>query len=186
MKIGGIKDEARIGLLGAVTPRDMLSLHISGQYLRDQERRELGRGGGFEGELSHRLLSSWPDTTLRAFGGYHSYKRTGTPTGKALLLIPGSIADASYYVPASFVQAGIGISVGEDGRTSYIRQWQPFASADASWLSTSGSGFHYAMGVVGPVFGLDKLELSFSQESGSFGITALTTRADLLYRYYFE
>lgn len=186
MKIGGIKDEARIGLLAALTPRDMMSLHISGQYLRDQERRELGRGTAYEGELTHRLLNGWPDTNLRAFGGYHYYDRTGTPAGKALSLIPGAVADVSYYVPATFTQAGVGISIGQDGRTNYIRQWQPFASADTSWISTSGSGFHYEIGLVGPVFGLDKLEFSFSQDSGSFGVSSLTTRADLLYRYYFE
>ncbi len=186
MKIGGMRDEAKIGILGALTPRDSLSLRISAQYLRDQERSELGRGIAYEGELTHRLLSSCPDTNLRAFGGYHYYDKTGTPTGKALSLIPGSIADASYYVPATFTQTGIGISIGQGGRTNYIRQWQPFASADASWISTTGTGFHYELGVAGPVFGLDKLELSFSQDSGSFGISALTTQVDLLYRYYFE
>lgn len=186
MKIGGSKDEAKIGLLGALTPRDMLSLRVSAQYLRDQERRELGRGLAYEGELTHRFLSGWPDTNLRAFGGYHYFGRTGTPTGKALSLIPGAVADPSYYVPATFAQAGIGISAGQDGRTSYIRQWQPFASVDTSWISTTGIGFHYDFGLVGPVFGLDKLEVSFSQDSGSFGLNTLTTRADLLYRYYFE
>lgn len=186
MKIGGVKDEARVGLVAAVSPRDMLSLRVSGRYLRDQKRREMGRGSSFESELTHRLLSSWPDTTLRAFGGYHYYDRTGTPVGKALSLIPGAVADPSFYVPATFTQAGIGISVGQDGRTNYVRQWQPFASADASWTSTTGAGFHYDFGLVGPVFGLDKLELSFSQDSGSFGVSAITTRADLLYRYYFE
>ncbi|MHB8056762.1 MAG: tetratricopeptide repeat protein [Desulfuromonadaceae bacterium] len=186
MKIGGLKDEGRISLLGALTPRDMLSLRVSGRYLRDQERRSLGRGAAFESELTHRFLSSWPDTTLRAFGGYHYYERTGVPVGKALLLIPGSLADPSYYVPESFIQAGIGISVGQDGRTNYTKRWGPFASVDTSRISTSGSGFRYELGLVGPVFGLDKLELSFSQDSGSFGFSSLTTRAELLYRYYFE
>lgn len=186
MKIGGIKDEARIGLVAALSPRDMLSLRVSGRYLRDQERRDMGRGSSFEGELTHRLLSSWPDTNLRAFSGYHYYEKTGIPSGKALSLIPGAVADPSFYVPATFTQAGIGINVGQDGRINYVRRWGPFASADASWTSTTGTGFHYDFGLVGPVFGLDKLELSFSQDSGSFGISALTTRAELLYRYYFE
>ena len=186
MKIGGVKDEARIGVAAALSSRDMLSLRVSGRYLRNQERREMGRGSSFEGELTHRLLSRWPDTNLRAFGGYHYYDKTGTPVGRALSLIPGAVADPSYYVPATFTQAGIGISVGQDGRTNYVRRWGPFASADASWASTTGAGFHYGFGLVGPVFGLDKLEFSFSQDSGSFGISAITTRADLLYRYYFE
>jgi len=188
MKICGIRDEAKIGVSGAMTPRDMLSLHVSGEYLRDQDRRELGRAVVTESELTHRLLADWPDTNLRAFGGYHHYTKTGMPTGKTLLLVPGEVTDASAYVPATFTQAGVGVNVGQNARTNYTRQWGPFASVDTSWTNTAGVGFHYELGLVGPVFGLDKLELSFSQDSGSFGFgtTALTSRVELLYRYYFE
>lgn len=186
LKVGGMKDEASIALQDALTPRDSAMLRYSVRSLRDQDRHELGQGTSFEGELNHRLLVTWPDTTLRVFGGYHYYARTGTPVGKALRLIPGGIADAAYYVPLSFAQTGFGITVGEEGRSSYIRHWRPFGAADANWNSTSSFGFRYEVGLVGPIFGLDKLEGAFSQESGSFGTSDMISRFDLRYRYHFD
>lgn len=186
LKVGGLKDEAYIGLQSALTPRDSLLLKFSAQSLRDQERNELGQGVSVESELTHRLLLDWPDTSLRGFGGYHYYKRAGNPRGKALELIPDKVADAAYYVPASFAHTGFGVSIGQEGRSSYIRHWRPFGALDAVWNSVSGFGFHYEMGLVGPVFGLDKLEGAFSQDSGSFGASDTTSRFDLRYRYHFD
>lgn len=186
LKVGGLKDEASLALQDALTSRDTLLLRLSARSLRDQDRHQLGEGASFESDLTHRLLMNWPDTNLRAFGGYHYYARTAAPSGKALRLIPGAIADAAFYVPSSFAQAGLGISVGQEGRTSYIRHWRPFGALDTSWNSVSGFGYHYEVGLVGPVFGLDKLEGAFSQDSGSFGASDLTSRFDLRYRYHFD
>ena len=186
LKIGGLKDEVSVGLQNAFSSRDSLLLRFSARSLRDQDRRELGEGASFESELTHRLLMSQPDTNLRLFAGYHHYARSAKPSGKALRLIPGEIADAAYYVPSSFTQTGIGINVGQEGRTSYIRHWRPFGALDTNWNSVSGLGYHYEVGLVGPVFGLDKLEGAFSQDSGSFGTSDMTSRFDLRYRYHFD
>jgi len=188
LKIGGMKDEVSAVLLQGLTPRDSVLLRVSGRLLRDQDWNRLGQGASFEAELSHRLLFSGPDTTLRLFSGYHYYGRGAAPTGKALLLIPEQqrAAAADFYLPASFVQAGVGILVGQEGRDSYIRNWRPFGALDAYWNSSSTIGYRYELGLVGPIFGLDKMEGAFSQESGSFGRSEITSRLDLRYRYYFR
>ncbi|MBT1071848.1 tetratricopeptide repeat protein [Pelotalea chapellei] len=185
LRIGGMKDEIRLGLQQGLTPRDILGLRISARNLRDQDYNSLGDGVSVEGDLNHRLLAEWPDTTLRLYGGYHYYGRNGTPTGKARSLMPAN-ADGSWFVPSSFSQAGAGIAVGQEGRSAYIRNWRPFGILDTGWNSTTGIGFHYELGLVGPVFGLDKLEGSFSQENGTFGTSDITSRFDVRYRYYFE
>lgn len=188
MKIGGMKDELRISVLQGLTPRDTALVRVSGRILRDQQWNRLGAGGSFEAELDHRLLFYGPDTTLRLFSGYHHYGRGGTPVAKAFQLIPEQqrASGASYFVPESFAQVGAGILVGQEGRDSYIRNWRPFGALDTSWNSTSGIGFHYELGLVGPVFGLDKLEGAFSQDSGSFGTSDINSRFDMRYRYYFR
>ena len=189
LRVGGMKDEIRISLIQGLTPRDSLGLRISGRNLRDQEYNKLGEGVSFDGDLNHRLLADWPDTTVRVYGGYHYYGVTGTPTGKAGRLLPlptGNRGDAAFFVPSPFAQAGAGIAVGQDGRSSYTRDWRPFGAADAGWNSSSGVGFHYELGLVGPLFGLDKLEAAFSQDSGTFGTSDITSRFDMRYRYYFE
>lgn len=187
MQIAGLKDEASMTLLNALTPRDSLMLKVSGRSLRDQERRQLGEGASFESELTHRLLMSWPDTNVRLFGGYNYYAKTGVPSGKTLSLIPpGGAKDASFYVPSSFYQTGVGVSVGQEGRYSYIRDWRPFGAVDMIWNSISDFGYHYELGLLGPVFGLDNLEFAFAQDSGAFGRSDITTRFDMRYRYHFK
>lgn len=186
LKVGGLKDEASIGIQEALTNRDSLQLRLTARSLRDQDRHELGQGTSIESELNHRLSRNWPDTSLRLFAGYHNYHRTGTPRGRALALIPGRVANAAYYVPETFAQTGLGVNAGQEGRTGYIRHWRPFGSLDTNWNSVSGIGFHYELGLVGPLFGLDKLEGVFSQDSGAFGASDITSRFDLRYRYHFD
>lgn len=187
MQIGGLKDEAGIILTNALSPRDALMLKLSGRRLQDQERRQLGEGASIETELTHRLLVNWPDTSLRLFGGYHYYAQTGIPAGKTLALIPsGTATDSSFYVPSTFYQTGMGVSVGQEARNSYIRDWRPFGAVDMIWNSSNGIGYHYELGLLGPVFGLDNLELAFGQDSGAFGRSDITTRFDLRYKYFFK
>lgn len=189
LKIGGMKDELRLGLQHGLTPRDTLLLRLSGSILRDQQWRRLGDRASFEAELTHRILFTGPDTTLRLFSGYHSFNRGPDPVGTTLLLIPAqqrATSGSAYFVPESFAQAGVGILFGEEGRDTYTRNWRTFGALDVSWNSTSGAGFYYKLGVVGPLLGLDKLEGSFSQEKGSFGTSDINSRFDLNYRYYFR
>lgn len=182
LRIGGLKDELTLGLLTALTPRDSLYTRLTFRNLRDQERRLLGKGVSIEGEAVHRLLIDWPDTNLRFFSGYHHFERSGTPVGRTLALIPAGAA-ADYYVPDSFTQAGLGINFGQFYRTAYSRQWLPFGVVDLTWNSVSGTGFRYELGLAGPVFGLDKLESAFSQESGRFGNSEVNSRVDIRYLY---
>ncbi len=189
LKIGGMKDELRLGLQHGLTPRDTLLLRLSGSILRDQQWHRLGDGGSFEAELTHRIIYTGPDTTLRLFGGYHNFNRGPNPVGRTALLIPAqqrATSGSAYFVPESFAQAGVGILVGEEARDNYTRNWRPFGALDVSWNSNSGTGFYYRVGMVGPIVGLDKLEGAFTQESGSFGTSDVNSRFDLSYRYYFR
>jgi tetratricopeptide (TPR) repeat protein len=183
LRIGGMKNEISAGLLTALTPRDSISTRLTYRNFRDQQRRILGNGLTIEGEGSHRLLLDWPDTNLRFFSSYNRFERSGTPVDRTLAMIPYSTADSGFYVPQTFTQIGSGINVGQYHRNSYSRGWLPFGGIDVSWNSASGPGFRYELGLVGPVFGLDKLEGAFSQESGSFGSSDVNTRVDFRYRF---
>ncbi len=186
MKIGGMEDAIRIGMQQGITPRDNVMLQLSGRILRDQAWNQLGDGASCEAELTHRLLFTGPDTSLRLFGGYHYYGQTGILSENTKELTPNGNGNASYFVPPTFSQVGIGIQVNQEARTSYIRNWRPFLSADAGWNSSSIIEYHYEVGMVGPVVGLDALEVFFSQDSGTFGASYITSRIELRYSYYFK
>lgn len=185
LRVGGLKDEALLGLSWTLDPRFSLGLRGSAVALRDQARRPLGEGGGGDLELTHRVVSAWPDVGMRLFGGYHAYRRTGLPEGRTLALVPPGKQVDTFFVPASFGQTGGGVFWGQGWKNAYTRDWKSFGALDVSWNSVSGAGFHYELGVVGPLFGLDALLFSFSQDSGSFGNSDITTRIDLKYRYSF-
>lgn len=185
--IGGIKDEAALGINYRLTGRDTFRVRAAGFTFRDQMRRYLGSGSSVDTELGHRVHVAWPDTTLRLFGGYHLHNANGTPEGKTAALIPRDAAKtASYFIPARFGQIGAGIALGQTWKETYTRNWKTFGAVDVGWNSASGVGFRYELGAVGPLFGLDTLLFSLSQESGSFGSSELSTRFDLMYRYLFN
>jgi hypothetical protein len=75
--------------------------------------------------------------------------------------------------------------LGQTWKTSYTRDWKPFAEADIDWNSNSNLGFSYGLGLVGPVFGLDQLMFELTQRSGQFGISDLTTIIGISYRYFY-
>jgi hypothetical protein len=184
LRIGGLKDEISVGLMTTLTPRDSFSTRLMFQYLRDQERRSLGRGYSLEGEATHRLLFERPDINLRIFSGYHQFEKDGTPTGRTLSLIPASVADGSdFFIPRSFATVGGGVRIGRFYGSEQSREWLPFGAADLSWNSVGGFGYHYEAGLAGPVFGLDLLELLISQESGRFGSADTNSAVEIRYRY---
>jgi len=87
-------------------------------------------------------------------------------------------------VPESFSQGGGGVSFGQTTRDSYTKEWRVFGSADFVWNSRTSAGWRYEVGVHGPLFGLDKLFFSISQDSGSYGFSDMNTTLGMGYRYY--
>ena len=189
MKIGGMKDEIRLGMLQKLTVRDTAGFQLSGRTLRDQERNHLADGAAIDAELSHWFLFANPGTVLRLFGGYHYYTQCDIPVDKAYQLIPEvqkAHLATSYFIPPSFSLAGFGILVGQEEKENYPRTWRPVAALDTNWNSSSGIGYHYEVGLVGPVLGIDQLEWTFSQDRGAFAAQSTTSRLDFRYRYYFR
>ncbi|MDW7758595.1 MAG: hypothetical protein SCH72_12980, partial [Desulfuromonadales bacterium] len=183
--VGGLKDEATLEAFWTLAPRTGLGGRLSLLALRDQARRSLAEGTGADIELTHRLAVAWPDLGLRLFGGYHDYGHAGLPQGRTLALVPAGADPGSFFVPESYAQFGAGLFFGQDWRSAYTRDWKAFGAADSRWNSVSGMGYRYELGAVGPLFGLDALQISFSQDSGSFGRGDVATQFMLNYRMYF-
>ena len=185
--IGGVKDFGAIRFSYSPTVRDMIQAGFSHVVLRDQSRNLLGSGWTYTLDVSHRLTFSYPDFSVRAFTGYYDYSRDRAPRGDILELVPpGSAGDASFFVPDSYFQVGIGADFGQGFREVYSQNWKPFGSTSVSWRTDSGVGFDFGLGTHGPVFGCDSLWFQFSLSRGTASSEELSGIAEMGYKYFFN
>jgi tetratricopeptide (TPR) repeat protein len=185
--IGGVKDFGAIRFSCSPTVRDTIQAGFSHVVLRDQSRNLLGSGWTYTLDVSHRLTFSYPDFSVRAFTGYYDYSRDRAPRGDILELVPpGSAGDASFFVPDSYFQVGIGADFGQAYREVYSQNWKPFGSTSVSWRTDSGVGFDFGLGTHGPVFGCDSLWFQFSLSRGTASSEDLSGIAEMGYKYFFN
>lgn len=186
LAVGGARDRLQLLVAGSLTASDTVALELSSVRLYDQDRQYLGQGQAVSLELRHQITRAWPDYGLRLFGGYSIYRADGSVSSRTAALVPvGTLPTAAFFVPKSYGSLGAGIFLGETWKGTYTRDWKPFAAADVSWNSSSGTGFSYSLGMVGPVFGLDQLLLELTQGSGQFGMNDLSTTIGIRYRYFY-
>lgn len=185
--IGGVKDFGALRLVFTPTVRDTIQAGFSHVLLRDQSRNLLGSGSTYTLELSHKLTFSYPDFSVRAFTGYYDYSKERAPRGAILALIPpGAARDASFFVPDSYYQLGIGADFGQAYRDVYSQNWKPFGSTSVSWRTDSGVGFDFGLGTHGPLFGYDSLWFQFSLSRGTASSEELSAIVEMGYKYFFN
>lgn len=185
--IGGVKDFGAIRFSYSPTVRDTIQAGFSHVLLRDQSRNLLGSGWTYTLDISHKLTFSYPDFSVRAFTGYYDYSREKAPRGDILELVPpDSAGDASFFVPDSYFQLGIGADFGQAYRDVYSQNWKPFGSTSVSWRTDSGFGFDFGLGTHGPVFGYDSLMFQFSLSRGTASSEDLSGIIEMGYKYYFN
>ncbi|QOX80179.1 tetratricopeptide repeat protein [Trichlorobacter lovleyi] len=186
LSVGGTRDRLRLTALGTPTPAVSFALELAAARFHDQAGHYLGQGQSAELDVRHQFTRAWPDYGVRLFGGYTSYTADGSVSNRSAMLVPATASPtAAFFVPASFGHLGAGLFLGQAWKSSYSRDWKPFAEADFDWNSNSGAGFSYGAGLVGPVFGLDQLMFEVTQGSGKFGSTDLTTTIGVNYRYFY-
>lgn len=186
LSLGGARDRLRVTTIGTLTTADTVALELAATRYYDQTRRYLGQGQSLAIDLRHQITRAWPDYGLRLYGGYSRYRADGTVAGQTARLVPtGSTVEASFFLPESYGNLGIGVFFGQTWRASYTRDWKPFGEANVDWNSTTGQGFNYGLGLVGPVTGFDQLMFEVTQGSGAFGTTGLTTTIGVSYRYFY-
>jgi hypothetical protein len=181
-----MRDRLRFTAMTTLTSKNTVALELAAIRYYDQSREYLGQGQSAGVELRHQFTRAWPDYGARLYGGYSGYQSADTAGNRSVLLLPAeTVPTASFVVPKSFGHTGFGFFLGQTWKASYTREWKPFAEADIDWNSNSGLGLSYGFGVVGPVLGLDQLTFEFTQGSGQFGVSDLTTVIGMSYRYFY-
>lgn len=186
LSIAGVRDRLRLTANANLTPKDTLSLELAGANYHDHYRHYLGQAMSLNMDLRHQITSAWPDYGIRSYGGYTATTTTGTLPDSVKGLMPvDSAPSASFFVPDSFGQLGIGAFVGQNWKNVYSRDIKPFAEMDIGWTTTAGFGFNYGLGISSPIFGFDQMKLEFHQGLGKFGLNGLTSSIDMEYRYFY-
>lgn len=186
LSVAGVRDRLRMSATGTVTPRDTVALELAGMLYHDQHRHDLGEGVSVNLDMRHQITGAWPDCGVRGYGGYTATRTDGTLTADTLALLPANaVPSASFYVPGSFGQVGVGAFAGQAWKRVYTREWKPFVEADLGWTTNAGIGFSYGVGMVSPVLGSDQLKLELHQGSGQFGLAGLTSIINLEYQYFY-
>ncbi len=187
LAVAGTKDRLLLTATGELTGKDSVALELAGSRFNDHWRNFLGNGLSADVTVRHQFTRAWPDYSARLYAGYHNYESSSGQlyAGTALMAPDDALKTPSLFIPASFWQMGAGISLGQTWKTTYTRDWKPFAEIDLGWMSTSNTGYRTSAGIIGPVFGLDQLKIELTHGSGRFGGTDMTTTIEFDYRYLF-
>lgn len=187
MTVAGTRDRLSLSAAGEISGKESAALELGAARFHDNWHNYLGEGLSTDLVLRHQFTRAWPDYSARIYAGYHHYSAAsgGLDPRTALMLPQNSSPLPSTLIPASFWQAGLGISLGQTWKNTYSRDWKPFMEIDLGWMSTADFGYRLGAGLVGPLFGLDQLRMGVTHGSGKFGGSEMTTTIEFDYRYLF-
>lgn len=174
LSVAGRQQEARLSADLRLSQTNPVRLTLRSARLELQSGERLGQALGLDWEVGQVLRGATPDLSVRAFGSFTHYSRTGSalPGWTARLTPDGSQPDAAFFVPDSFVLYGVGLSAGLSAREGYTRAWRPFLDLSLTHHSRLGAGYAATVGVAGRLLGSDQLLLQLSTSRAGTGSDA--------------
>lgn len=174
LAVAGRQQEARLSGDLRLTLTNPVRVTLRAARLDLQSGERLGAALGMDWEVGQVLRGATPDLSVRVFGSYSRYSRTGSPLpGWTARLTPdGSQPDAAFFVPDSFALHGVGLSAGLAARDAYSRAWRPFLDLSLTQHSRLGAGYGVTVGAAGRVLGSDQLLVQFSTSKSGSGSDA--------------
>lgn len=186
LRIAGMKNEWALSYTHPVTLRDTLELGLDAARYATQDGHDLGSGRHFGAAWVHKLLINYPDWGLRGSVDVNRYSPTGALSGASLALVPAGVAaDAGFFLPADFTQYGLGLIWGDELRLQYFPRWRSHGEIALSHNSESGLGKSASFGLIGGVFGRDRLRLLATWSEGGGGFAQEDLVLDMSYEAYY-
>ncbi|WP_215781472.1 tetratricopeptide repeat protein [Paludibacterium sp. B53371] len=151
-----------------------------------QDRSFLGEGYQASLDAGYKFRFGYPDFTAHLVANHGQYSPYGsvTPSGLTLLPNPGTSA-AAEIMPQTFTQSGLLLSFGTDLPGGYSHAFRPYLEAGPVYDSHAGWGASINLGVVGSVFGRDRLSLFYQHQDmaaqGSSPVTEVGVRYSWFY-----
>lgn len=174
LSVAGRQQEARLSADLRLTQTNPVRVTLRAARLELQSGERLGQALGLDWEVGQVLRGAAPDLSVRAFGSFTHYSRTGSdlPGWTARLTPDNRQPDAAFFVPDSFALYGVGLSAGLSARDAYTRAWRPFVDLSLTHHSRLGAGYAATVGVAGRLLGSDQLLIQFSTSRAGTGSDA--------------
>jgi Tfp pilus assembly protein PilF len=182
LRVGGTRDDVRLGALWNFAKREYANLTLSSARYHTQARTEVGDGQRIELEAGHRLRTDHPNLTARVYGGYQWFSRARTTDEIGRTLSPaGTTPAGDFFLPPSFAFYAAAIGFGQELREHYSRGVRPFADVGVSYNTVIGTGYSALAGVGGSVLGADHLSAGIARSKG--GLSSNTLYQEIFVRY---
>lgn len=188
MTVGAMQNNFGLQFFNYITVRDELLLSAAQHFFYGQDGESVSNGQTWRMAYTHRLWLAYPNYFVRAFGSVNRFSNKVDVTGslRDLLVVDDVTPTGEAVLPASFVQYGLALGVGERYREEYTHEWKPFAIASVFRNNTSSKlGTQFDAGFAGSVFGRDHLALFASHSTGVTGDANTRFVLGLGYQYYF-
>jgi hypothetical protein len=187
LNVGGVRDQAFLGLEYAISKREYLLGEYSASRYYTQERTFIGSGQALSWEAGHRFRTEYPDWHVRAAGSINRYNQSGTGDVATSVLVPGGgIPTAAFFLPPNFAVYGLYTGFGTFYRTNYTRGIRPFVDVGISHNTVTGQGYGAILGASGSLIGGDRLTVYASTGRGGNGTNELSREVGLRYMYMFD
>ncbi len=184
--LGGVKDGMSIMDAQALTARDTINGRLSYRRFSAQGGGALGTGLIANFHYDHKIRLAYPDLTVGAALSFAHYRATGTVPAVLVPLLPPGGAGIGFFVPQSYVQAGLDMHFGETYRRHYAPGLRPFFDLEVFDNSVTHAGYDISVGVATPLIGSDHLAVYYTRSQGGVGIDNRLQAIGLRYDYYFK
>ena len=185
--LGGVKNGVSLRDAETLTARNSLNERLSYRQFYGQGGGALATGLIAALHYDHKIFVSYPDVTVGAAVSWAHYRAAAGPLPEDLApLLPPGESGIGFFVPQSYVQAGLDVHFGETFRRHYARGLRPFMNLEVFDNSVTHAGYDVTAGVATPIIGPDHLAVYYTRSQGGVGIENRLQAVGLRYDYNFK
>lgn len=185
--IGGMKNQALLEMAYTLFAKDTLFGSYAQNQFYTQDGQYLSNGIQALLRLEHKFWREYPDWNISPYVvATRYYHQTNQPLrGNILSIVPEGVnPTVNFLIPASFLEYGATIAVGQNYIEEYTHRWHPLALFTLSQNSVIGLGKLLNVGLAGTLFGRDHLLLYYEWGSNQGQGLQLSQLLKLSYKIY--
>jgi len=183
--LGGMKNLASVGV-NARQRRWFASGRVEADRFYLQDRSFLGEGVQESIDVGYKFRIGYPDYTLHLTSVHGQYSAYGSPSADGVQLVPdGTPLPAAAIMPQTFTQTALLFSVGTELPNGYSHALRPYLEAGPAYDTRAQWGGMVNVGLVGSVFGRDRLTIYYQHSDMDAQGAAPVTEVGVRYSWFY-